>query len=296
MTSYTLAGLDASRPPDYLAALGLTYLASRARLSFNQTTPMLTVDVGRDEVVERVAAGLEDLTAPETFPLPDEEKFRTTTPTWSTLFDLSVRSWTEPAMDALLRTFDVGGTAAGQKSGQDTDPKVSSASLVLISGRSYLRKSLSELWSPPTRKDAVDSREGQRADLRQDLIRLLDGGTPQPLRGPMALRFTVTDPSPRLRSGTEEGILYPTVEGLAYTGMTLLLPRQLGHPADDSARTRPGLTWALNPTPLSATAVVAIHEQQAAPPDWPRFTAVTRTIGGGTKASHFTDVRPLETP
>ena len=298
MTPWTITAIDASQPAGYLAALGLLTLAPAAQLRFEHTTPVLLVDGDPHQLAGAVAEGLEAVTSPESMPLPDVPTLRTTTPAWSAVAELCRRSWAEQPLDCALRLFDLGAA----KTGAGADPQVIAGALVLISGKSYPRKSLSELWpDPPGRAGDVPARRAQqRQELRDSIAGLLQGQHVTAVPGAMAMRYTTSDPSPRLRSGAETAAVQPALEALAYVGATRLLPGQLGHPprppGDSPRNPRPGLTWALNPVPMTLTAVINVHETRAWPATWLRFTAVKTAIGGGTKAAHFTDIRPLEDP
>lgn len=301
MNSWTITAVDGTHPAGFLASLGLCSVTPRAQLSFRGPVPILISDVDLEEAVAAIATAIEENTHPDRFPLPDVEELRTTTPHWSTLAPLCTLTWDSDGIDAVVRTFDAGGLGGAGQSAVP-DPKAPSGSLILISGRSYLRKSLAELWPPPATKRASDPDahlSNQRATLRASVRALLVGETPPLHAAAMGLRYTVTESSPRIRHGVEESLIQPVTEALAYLGVIRLLPHQLGlgtpESTMDTLPTRPGLTWALNPVPLTITAMIAIHEQRGAPPEWEHYTALTSTIGGGTKASHFVKIRPLET-
>lgn len=302
MSTWTISALDGSQPAGYLAALGLAFALPDATIRFDETTPVLAAAADEELAVESACSALECATHPDSFPFPDQKDLRSTTPSWSTLHPFARASWTDSGVNDALRTFDVG--SAKEKTGALADPQVASASLILITGRSYVRKSLNDLWPAPRRKkDAGVERERQRSALRFSIRNLLRGGTVATSTAGMALRFTASEASPRLRLGTEVATIRPSIEALAFLGATHLLPRQLGRPAvrrpNDDGRTPPlwerrGLTWSLNLVDLTPRAVATIHEERAAPAVWPRFTTVARTNGGGDRASHFTEIRPLE--
>lgn len=303
MTSWTLTSLDGTHPAGFLAALGLCSITPNARLAFSGATPILISDADLEEATAAIAAAIEEATHPDAFPLPDIVELRTTTPRWSTLSGLCEQSWVNDAIDAVMHTVDAGRSTSDVKP-TDPDPKAPSGSLILISGRSYLRKSLAELWPPPTAKRSSDPHahlSAQRASLRASVRTLLTGDTPPLHDDAMGLRYTVTEASPRLRHGVEGSVIQPLTEALAYLGATRLLPHQLGvapsriGATPEGVATRAGLTWALNPVPLTSAAMIAVQEQQAAPADWEHYTALTRPIGGGTKASQFVEIRHLGT-
>ncbi|GAB78907.1 hypothetical protein SAMN05421595_0118 [Austwickia chelonae] len=290
MSAYQLAALDASNPAHYLAAVGLLRVApGPAELSFTDTTPVLHCEDAPADLAVVVAKSTAEATKPEGFPIPAH--VQTTVPAWSVVRELADRSWEDPELDAALRVFDYG-RINGKVS---EDPQVSPASTVLVTGRSYARKSLADLWPTPTgrKADTIEQiRLDQTEDLARDLEVLLTGGYPRPRKSGIALRFTTAETTPRLRYGTEDVITVPTVELLAYLGVTTFLAGQLG--IDRDGRRGPGLTWALNPVPLGLASLVAVHEQQSAPPSWARYTTVKTSVGGGAKISHFADTRPLE--
>ncbi|CAG7570811.1 hypothetical protein FB554_2928 [Barrientosiimonas humi] len=284
MTTWELTALDGGHPSGFLAALGLAAL-SDGTLSFLESgTPALTHEKEAGDVARSVVDQLENLTAPENFPLPDVATLRSTTPAWSALADLCAQSWDSPALDDVLRTMDVGGTKGGAVI--PADPQVKSAALILISGRSYVRKSCADLWPPAKRgKDSAQHRAQQRQLLLDDVHALLDGDAPRFITDSMVLRFSVAETSPRLTLGTESAAAVPVVELLALVGVLQLLPGTLD--AEGGA----GLVWSLNPAPMGASAVAQLVINDIHPASWPTFTASVRSIGGGTKASRFDSIR-----
>lgn len=287
MTEHRLVALDGATPGGYLAAVGVAALVEGARVRFDElATPILEAPRPDDALAEEIVTGIEALSAPDTTPLP--ERLHSTTPAWSELSEMCHDSWRDAVLDGLLRTFDIGSHKPGRV---PLDPQVRSGSLVLVSGKSYVRKSAGELWPEgPRRSDPARWRADRRASLLSDALALLRGAVPSIATGVMGLRFTASEASPRLRRGTETAEIVPLVEGLALVGVTRLLPGQR------DASGRPGLWWSLNDVPLTVRALVDIHEQRAAPRHWPTFTARVRVIGGGTKASSFVEAGPLEEP
>lgn len=277
MTTWMLRALNATEPTGFLAALGLCTALPASQLRFtNEHCPALTAPTNEDEAVAQVVASLTARTHPDCRPLGHEKNLWTTTPAWEALDPACNASWTEPDVDALLRTYQIGST----KQPRQTPWQVTSASLMLISGRSYLGKALEQAWP-----DGYD----QATSLRT----LLRGDFPSMARG-MSLRLTATESSPRLRGGDEQTWICPIVELLGLLGMTALLPRQLSiDPAKESPPSR-GITWTLNPVPMSAHALIDLHEQQTPPAGWPRFTASVKNISVDDRQSHFTNIHRLE--
>lgn len=275
--TYRLSVLDAaSDPAHYLAAVGVvSSLGPSSRLHFVEAAPILSCDDPTDVIVAMLGAQIRHLTDPSTCPLPDTAGMRTTTPSWSALSPLVQASWDDPLLDQLLRTMDTGVVKAGKT---PPDPQVMSSTLTLISGKSYLRKSLLELWPEDDRADRIDD------DVRE----LLAGGYPGQRESGMALRFTAAEVSPRLRTGSETSHVVPLIEALALLGQTQFLPGQ----RRDGDR---GFVWSLNPNPLPARTLIDLHETRAQPGHWPSYAADVRSIGGGTKASRIVNVHPLET-
>lgn len=291
MTQWALTHLDGGHPSDFLAAVGIASLVAGSTIAFPEgTIPVLASELDESSIADQLVEGIEHLTRAELSPLPDH--IRTTTPAWSVLAPLCWDSWHNPTLDDLLRTFDIGVAKARNNL---LDPQVEAATLVLVTGKSYVRKSIDELWPAPERKvDRESQLEAMREALHLAATDLLEGRRPASAPDAMALRFTASETSPRLRAGSEASVITPLVEALAFAGATRLLPRQQGITSDDPPKAIRGLRWALNLVPLTARALVDIHEQDAAPAAWPRFTARTQIIGGGTKAQQFVDVRPLE--
>ena len=292
MNRWTIKHLDGGYPSDYLAAIGIVCLVPGATMAFPAgTAPVLASELDENNVAAQIVEGIERLTLEDTSPLPDAKPMYTTTPAWSSLAELCLQSWDNPTVDRLLRTFDTGSVKERGK----LDPQVESAALVLVSGRSYVRKSIGELWPARDKKADRDQQlQAARDAFHNDALDLLQGRRPQSVADAMALRFTASETSPRLRAGTDASVITPLVEGLAFAGATCLLPRQEGISVDNPQARTKGLKWALNPVPLTVQAIVDVHEQDAAPSQWPSFTAEVRTIGGGTMAQHFVYVRALE--
>lgn len=291
MNNYPLHALDGTAPAGFLAALGMARSAPPGtRVAYEGATPVLHSDLEADQIAESTAAELGRTTTPESLPFPDD--MRTTVPLWSVMAGLAEQTWDDPGMDEATGIFDYG-SINGVKPGPD--PKVKAGSLIMFSGKSHLRTSLQDLWPLSVGRKAAPVervRAEQTQQLRHDLLALLAGGYPRSVPTGNALRYTAAEISPRLRSGTESTITTPCVELLAYRGATALLAHQIGTTA--TGQERAGMTWALNPVPLTPASVVAIHEQQAAPSSWTRYTTVKTSIGGGTKASYFGDTRLLE--
>lgn len=289
MTTHELHALDGTSPTGWLAALGLVRACpSSTRLSFTDATPVLHTDLQAPEVAAAAAEVLAQASRPENLPIP--KSVHTTVPTTPVMAELARRTWDEPAMDQATAFFDYGTIKEGT-----TGPQVGAGSLILISGTSHLRQSLKNLWPSPSGRKAPPLervRAQQTQQLRADLTEILTGGYPRAAATGNALRYTAAEITPRLRSGTESTITTPAVEILAFHGATALLAHQLGVPS--TGRERAGLTWALNPVPLTPAALVAIHEQQAVPASWTRCTTVKTPLDKKATASYFGDTRILE--
>ena len=152
--------------------------------------------------------------------------------------ELSQATWNDPFVDDALSTLDIGSFKRAS-----SDPQVLAASLMLISGRSYLRKSCADLWPVPPGVDLDVAYAHQQARLEEDVELLLAGLRPSTMANTMSLRYTATGCLAPLRErGAEAGRATPVVE---------LDLRRSHRPAPTTTRRRghPGLSWSLNPIP-----------------------------------------------
>jgi hypothetical protein len=278
MVEFLLASLNPQQPTGFLAALGLASCGG-GELSFPAGEQVvLTHDEPAEAVAVRAIECLDRLVSPRV--IPDIAGWRTTTPPWSVIAPMCSASWHDPVADSVLRTIDVGSVKSDASA--DSEPQTLSGALVLISGKSYVRKAAQDLWPvAPLGMDPAEHHRHQMAARVDDLAMLLSGRRPSVSTESMYFRYSVSEASPRLRLGVEVASAVPLIEMLAMAGVFSLLPRQRG------ADGKPGLHWALNPLPLGARALVDLHEARGWPKTWPTWTAAVRVVGGGTKASEF---------
>ena len=272
-TEYRLAALSGHRPAHVLACWGLASLLPGAALHFegDWAVPVLTW-VGGAQALAKAAA--EALVA-GTWDLENRSLrgIRTTTPSRTVANALARAAWEacrEPAVLAgsgIVQTYDL---SASSQPAKKADIQVRSAALTLLSGTSYTAKSVQDTWSLL----GAGTREAARNAAAVEIARLLDGRLAVAEAKP-GLRFSASQPTPRLTSGSEKCDVHPLIDLLAFCGQLLLQPAQRA-----MSGSRKVFTWVLNPVPLTVTTIVDLHES---PPDhlpWLRWSSAIQSTEG----------------
>ena len=275
---HRLTVLSGHRPAHVLACWGLTSLLPEAALRFegDWAVPVLTWDGDAGAAVEALVAVTWDL---ENRSLRGIE---TTTPSRTGANALSAAAWKASgeagalvAAD-VLQTFDL--SASSKPVGRaEADIPVRAAALTLLSGRSRTAKSVQDTW---LLLDAKTPGAAQTA-AAVEIERLLDGRL-HVVEAKPGLRFSANRPTPRVTSGSEKCDVHPLIDLLAFCGQLLLQPAQ--QPLTSSA-SRKEFTWVLNPVPLTAPAIVDIHESPPEHLPWPRWSSPIRSTGGAAEIS-----------
>lgn len=269
---YRLAALSGHRPAHVLACWGLTSLLTGAALHFegDWAVPVLTWAGDADALAQAAAKAL----VAGTWDLENRslQGVKTTTPSRTVANALSRAAW-KASRDAagliannVVQTYDLSDLSASSKSAkkQKTDIQVGAAALTLLSSKSYSAKSVRDTWSLLS----AGAPEAARATAAVEIARLLDGRLAVAEAKP-GLRFSASQPTPRLTSGSEKCDVHPLIDLLAFCGQLLLQPAQ--RPV--SSGPRKVFTWVLNPVPLTITMILDLHES---PPDrlpWPRWSS-----------------------
>ena len=291
-TEYRLTALPGYRAAYVLATWGLVSLLPGATLRFEgEGVPVVGYGGDTDELVNVAARSL----AERTWKLGDHglRGIATTTPTRSAVNVLSHVGWQAAEKTSDLSTsgpvavFDTSATSADQsKMTRTQDLQVRSSALTLLSGRSHTAKSVQDTWglmgeSLTTADDAV-------AAGAAHLDRLVRGDLAV-ARAKPGLRFSASQATPRITSGSEECDVYPLVDLLAFCGHLLLQPQQR-----EMARKSPAkaLTWVLNPVPLTMEAIIDLHESPPPELPWHRWTSVIRGTGSTAKVTSFGPAHP----
>ena len=289
---YRLTALPGNRAAYVLATWGLVSLLPEATLHFEgEAVPVVRHGGDTDELVNVAARGLVE----RTWSLGERglRGITTTTPRRSAVNVLSHAGWRAADKASDLRTsgpvavFDTSATSAERlKSTGMQDLQVRSSALTLLSGRSHTANSVQDTWglmgaSRATADDAVAAGVAH-------LDRLVHGEIVV-ARAKPGLRFSASQATPRITSGSEECDVYPLVDLLAFCGHLLLQPQQR-----EMARKSPAkaLTWVLNPVPLTMEAIIDLHESP--PPDlpWRRWTSLIRGTGSTAKVTSFAPAHP----
>ena len=176
----------------------------------------------------------------------------------------------------VLQTFDLSASSKPVRR-TEADIQVRSAVLTLFSGKSYTAKSVQDTW---LLLDA-NTPEAARTTAAVEINRLLDGRL-HVVEAKPGLRFSANHPTPRVTSGSEKCDVHPLIDLLAFCGQLLLQPAQ--RPLTSSAL-RKEFTWVLNPVPLTAPAIVDIHESPPEHLPWPRWSSPIRSVEGAAKIS-----------
>ena len=289
---YRLTALPGNRAAYVLATWGLVSLLPGATLHFEgEAVPVVGYGGDTDELVNVAARGLVE----RTWGLGERglRGITTTTPARSAVNVLSHTGWQAADKTSDLRAcgpvavFDASVTSVqGGEIRKTQDLKVWRSTLTLFSGKSHAVKSVQDTWglmgaSRATADDAV-------AAGAAHLDRLVHGEIVV-ARAKPGLRFSASQVTPRITSGSEECDVYPLVDLLAFCGHLLLQPQQR-----EMARKSPAkaLTWVLNPVPFTMEAIIDLHESP--PPDlpWHRWTSLIRGTGSTAKVTSFGPAHP----
>ena len=289
---YRLTALPGIRAAYVLATWGLVSLLPGATLRFEgEAVPVVGYGGDTDELVNVAARGLVE----RTWGLGERglRGITTTTPRRSAVNVLSYAGWqaadktSDLSASGPVAVFDASVTSVqGGEIRKTQDLKVWRSTLTLFSGTSHTVKSVQDTWglmgaSLTTADDAVSAGAAH-------LDRLVHGDLAV-ARAKPGLRFSASQVTPRITSGSEECDVYPLVDLLAFCGHLLLQPQQR-----EMARKSPAkaLTWVLNPVPLTMEAIIDLHESP--PPDlpWRRWTSLIRGTGSTAKVTSFGPAHP----
>ena len=108
-------------------------------------------------------------------------------------------------------------------------------------------------------------------------------------RAKPGLRFSASQATPRITSGSEECDVYPLVDLLAFCGHLLLQPQQREMTREYPAK---ALTWVLHPVPLTMAAIIDLHESPPPELPWHRWTSLIRGTGSTAKVTSFAPAHP----
>ena len=289
---YRLTALPGNRAAYVLATWGLVSLLPGATLRFEgEGVPVVGYGGDTDELVDVAARGLVE----RTWGLGKRglRGITTTTPARSAVNVLSYAGWqtagsaSDLSQCGPVAVFDASSTSAEQsKIPRTQDLHVRSSALTLLSGRSHTAKSVQDTWglmgeSLTTADDAV-------AAGAAHLDRLVRGDLAV-ARAKPGLRFSASQATPRITSGSEECDVYPLVDLLAFCGHLLLQPQQREMTQEGPVK---ALTWVLHPVPLTMEAIIDLHESP--PPDlpWRRWTSLIRGTGSTAKVTSFAPAHP----
>ena len=284
---YRLTALPGNRAAYVLATWGLVSLLPGATLRFEgEGVPIVGYSGGQDEFVSVAARGLVE----RTWRLEDHvlHGITTTTPMRSAVNVLSYAGWqtagsaSDLSQCGPVAVFDASSTSAEQsKIPRTQDLHVRSSALTLLSGRSHAAKSVQDTWrlmgaSLVTADDAV-------AAGAAHLDRLVHGEIAV-ARAKPGLRFSASQVTPRITSGSEECDVYPLVDLLAFCGHLLLQPWQCEMKRNSPAK---ALSWVLHPVPLTVEAIIDLHESPPPELPWCRWTSPIRGTGTTSKVTSF---------
>ena len=289
---YRLTALPGNRAAYVLATWGLVSLLPGATLRFEgEGVPVVGYGGDTDELVNVAARGLVE----RTWSLGERglRGITTTTPARSAVNVLSHAGWqaadktSDLSASGPVAVFDASVTSAERlKSTGMQDLQVRSSALTLLSGKSHTANSVQDTWrlmgaSRATADNAVAAGVAH-------LDRLVRGDLAV-ARAKPGLRFSASQATPRITSGSEECDVYPLVDLLAFCGHLLLQPRQCEMTREYPVK---ALSWVLHPVPLTMEAIIDLHESP--PPDlpWRRWTSLIRGTGSTAKVTSFGPAHP----
>ena len=289
---YRLTALPGNRAAYVLATWGLVSLLPGATLRFEgDGVPVVGYGGDTDELVKVAARGLVE----RTWGLGERglRGITTTTPRRSAVNVLSHAGWQAADKTSDLRAcgpvavFDTSATSAERlKSTGMQDLQVRSSALTLLSGKSHTVKSVQDTWglmgaSLTTADDAV-------AAGAAHLDRLVHGDLAV-ARAKPGLRFSASQVTPRITSGSEECDVYPLVDLLAFCGHLLLQPQQREMTREGPVK---ALTWVLHPVPLTMEAIIDLHESPPPELPWRRWTSLIRGTNTASSVRSFAPAHP----
>ena len=289
---YRLTALPGNRAAYVLATWGLVSLLPGATLHFEgEAVPVVGYGGDTDELVNVAARGLVE----RTWGLGERglRGITTTTPRRSAVNVLSHAGWqaadktSDLSACGPVAVFDASVTSVKSREIRRTqDLKVWRSALTLFSGTSHTAKSVQDTWrlmgaSRATADDAV-------AAGAAHLDRLVHGDLAV-ARAKPGLRFSASQATPRITSGSEECDVYPLVDLLAFCGHLLLQPQQREMVGKSPAR---AFTWVLHPVPLTMEAIIDLHESPPPELPWHRWTSLIRGTGSTAKVTSFAPAHP----
>lgn len=287
-----LTALPGNHAAYVLATWGLVSLLPGATLRFEgEGVPVVGYGGDTDELVNVAARGLVE----RTWGLGEHglRGITTTTPARSAVNVLSHAGWqaaektSDFSASGPVAVFDASAVSAERlKSTGMQDLQVRSSVLTLLSGKSHTAKSVQDTWrlmgaSRATADDAVAVGAAH--------LDLLVHGDLAVARAKPGLRFSASQATPRITSGSEECDVYPLVDLLAFCGHLLLQPQQR-----EMARKSPAkaLTWVLHSVPLTMEAIIDLHESPPPELPWCRWTSLIRGTGSTAKVTSFGPAHP----
>jgi len=289
---YRLTALPGNRAAYVLATWGLVSLLPEATLRFEgEAVPVVGYGGDTDELVNVAARGLVE----RTWSLGERglRGITTTTPARSAVNVLSHAGWQAADKASDLRTsglvavFDASVTSVKSREIRRTqDLKVWRSALTLFSGTSHTAKSVQDTWelmgASRTTADVAVAAGAAHLD------RLVHGEIVV-ARAKPGLRFSASQVTPRITSGSEECDVYPLVDLLALCGHLLLQPQQREMVGKSPAR---AFTWVLHPVPLTMEAIIDLHESPPPELPWHRWTSLIRGTNTASSVTSFAPARP----
>ena len=289
---YRLTALPGNRAAYVLATWGLVSLLPEATLRFEgEAVPVVGYGGDTDELVNVAARGLVE----RTWSLGERglRGITTTTPARSAVNVLSHAGWQAADKASDLRTsglvavFDASVTSVKSREIRRTqDLKVWRSALTLFSGTSHTAKSVQDTWelmgASRTTADVAVAAGAAHLD------RLVHGEIAV-ARAKPGLRFSASQATPRITSGSEECDVYPLVDLLALCGHLLLQPQQREMVGKSPAR---AFTWVLHPVPLTMEAIIDLHESPPPELPWHRWTSLIRGTNTASSVTSFAPARP----
>lgn len=289
---YRLTALPGNRAAYVLATWGLVSLLPGATLHFEgEAVPVVGYGGDTDELVNVAARGLVE----RTWGLGERglRGITTTTPRRSAVNVLSHAGWqaadktSDLSACGPVAVFDASVTSVKSREIRRTqDLKVWRSALTLFSGTSHTAKSVQDTWelmgASRTTADVAVAAGAAHLD------RLVHGEIAV-ARAKPGLRFSASQATPRITSGSEECDVYPLVDLLALCGHLLLQPQQREMVGKSPAR---AFTWVLHPVPLTMEAIIDLHESPPPELPWHRWTSLIRGTNTASSVTSFAPARP----
>ena len=216
----------------------------------------------------------------------------TTTPRRSAVNVLSHAGWQAADKTSDLRAcgpvavFDASVTSVqGGEIRKTQDLKVWRSTLTLFSGKSHTVKSVQDTWG--LMGESLTTADAVAAGVAH-LGRLVHGEIVV-ARAKPGLRFSASQVTPRITSGSEECDVYPLVDLLAFCGHLLLQPRQREMTREGPVKAH---TWVLHPVPLTMETIIDLHESPPPELPWRRWTSLIRGTNTASSVRSFAPARP----